>query len=288
MKKHLIFLIALPFLFACGGSNKQATSLEDSLARVYNELDEKDTIIRSKEKALSEFIKSFNEIQSNLNQIKAKERVLSMHNKDIELSASAKDQIINDIQFIYGQMNKNKQHLASITKRLKTADMTIDYLETAIENLNVQIRNNENEIADLKAHLEHLNVDFTNLQDMYKNLQETYAEEKVELDQKTKILNTVYYIVGTADYLKKKGVITKKGGFVAELNKDFNSANFKQIDISKLTEIPLKNVATASILTPHPSDSYKIIPSGGNDKLFVVRDPQKFWKNSHYLVIEID
>lgn len=75
MKKYLI-LLGLPFLFACKGG-KNTTPAEDTLAKANEEmkngLNEKDTIIHSKEVALNEFVKSFNEIQDNLNRIKSKE-----------------------------------------------------------------------------------------------------------------------------------------------------------------------------------------------------------------------
>jgi len=288
MKKYLI-LLALPFFLACGSNTKKTTSLEDSLATAYNELHKKDTIINNKEAALIEFIKSFNEIQNNLNQIKAKEKTLrtNTNTKDLELNKFAKDQIINDIQAIYNRMNQNKQHLASINKKLADSYLTIDYLETAMDNLNVQIRNNENEISDLKKHLEKLNIDFSNLQETHKELEEAYTKEKEASDKKTQLLNTAYYTVGTFDNLKKKGVLTKEGAFVNGKTLNFNSSNFTKIDISTLTEIPLKNVDDVKLITPHSTDSYKIIQSGTNDKLLVIIDPQKFWKSSHYLVIEI-
>ena len=290
MKKYLI-LIALPFLFACESKNKKTTSIEDSLATAYNELHQKDTIISNKEAALVEFIKSFNEIQSNLNQIKAKEKMVRTNTKDIrdiELNKYAKDQIINDIQSIYKRMNENKEHLSSINKKLSDSYLTIDYLETAMDNLHVQIRNNENEIADLKKHLEKLNVDFSNLQETHQQLEEAYAKEKEASDKKTQLLNTAYYAIGTMDNLKKKGVLTKEGTFASTgKTLNFNSSNFTKINIPMLTEIPLKNVDGVKLITPHPTDSYKIIQSNTNDKVLIITDPQKFWKGSHYLVIEI-
>jgi DNA repair exonuclease SbcCD ATPase subunit len=288
MKKYLI-LIVLPFLLACGSNDKKTTSVEDSLAKAYSELHEKDTIISNREAALVEFIKSFNEIQSNLNQIKAKEKMLRTNTKDvedIELNKLAKDKIINDIQSIYKRMNENKQYLSSINQKLSDSYLTIDYLETAIDNLKVQIRNNENEMADLKKHLEKRNVDFSNLQETHKELQETYAQEKEASDKKTQLLNTGYYAIGTIDNLKKKGVLTKEGTFSGK-TLNLNSSNFTKINIPMVTEIPLKNVDEVKLITAHPTDSYKIIRSNTNDKVLIIMDPQKFWKGSHYLVIEI-
>lgn len=288
MKKYLI-LLALPFLFACGGGNKKTTPLEDSLAvsneKMVDEIDEKDTIIRTKEVALSEFVKSFNEIQDNLNQIKAKERILNENKKGVELNKSAKDQIISDIKFIYHRMNKNKHKLSSVTKKLKESNIKIDELETAIVHLNVQIIDNEREITELKQRLEKLNIDFG-------NLQEVYTEEKTQSEEKTEQLNTAYYTIGTAKYLKKNGIITQEGGFIGigktmELNKNFNSINFTRVDIRTVIEIPLNEAKKVKLITQHPTDSYKFVEGKGYEKL-VILDPKKFWEASKYLVIEAE
>lgn len=292
MKKNLI-LIVLPFLVACaGGSNKKATSLEDSLAKVNSELSEKDTVIHNEESALRAFVKSFNEIQNNLNQIKTKENILSLNTKNIELDKPAKDQIITDIQFIYNQMNKNKQTIAYMSKQLEESDITIDYLETAMANLNNQIKSKENEIFDLKNNLEKLNIDFGNLQEKNDNLEEMYKQEKNVSDSQTETLNTAYYAIGTTVDLKSKGIISKEGGFIGlgrvkELNKDLKNKNFTRIEIPMVTEIPLKNVEKVKLITPHPSGSYKIIQAGENNKLLII-SPTKFWKDSKYLVVETE
>ena len=294
MKKYLA-LSALPLLFACGGGNK-TTPLEESLTKanieMTNEVSEKEVIINSKESALNEFVKSFNEIQNNLNQIKAKEKILSSNKKGVELNKSAKDQIISDIEFIYEQMNKNKEKLISVRKRLKDSNIKIDDLETALANLRVQITNNESEIAELKYHLENLNVDFSNLKINYDNLQETYETAKQVSDQKTATLNTAYYAIGTAKNLKKDGIITEEGGFIGigktkELNEKINSANFIKVDITMVTEISLNAAKKVKLLTTHPQDSYKFVKSNYYDKLEIL-SPEKFWEASKYLVIETE
>ena len=205
------------------------------------------------EKHLSAFVKSFNEIQDNLNQIKAKEKILNTHAKGVELSKSAKNQVISDIQFIYSQLHKNKQNLASVTKKLKDSNIEIGDLNTAIANLNKQITDKENEIVELKQHLEKLNVDFSNLQDMYQT-------QGVQLGEEIEALNTAYYAIGTSAFLKKNGIITKEGGFIGlgkttELNKNFNGVNFTRIDINAIKEIPLKAAKKVRLITTHPTIS---------------------------------
>jgi len=288
MKKYLI-VFGIPALFACNTPAKKHTSLEDSLATVNatvkNELQKKDSLLTTKEAAMTEFITSFNEIQDNLNQIKSKEKIISTSSKDIEFKKSNKDQIIGDIQTIYNLLDKNKQKVAKLSKKLKDSNLKIDELETAITNLTSQLEEKEFEISDLKFKLENLNVDFH-------NLSIRYSEQKQESDLKTEKLNTAYYIVGTTKELREKGVINKEGGFigigkVAELNAALDQNYFTKVDITKIKNIPVSG-KKVSLITPHPTDSYKLVEGASSIIQLTILDHDQFWSTSKYLIIATD
>ena len=122
MKKYFV-LLSLPLMFSCKRGTKEKTTAEDSLTSVNQDttstLNEQQLVINSKETAITEFLKSFNEIQSNLNEIKEKEKMVNLNVKSSDLKKSDKDRIISDIQFIYDKMNKNKQNLYTVNKKLK-------------------------------------------------------------------------------------------------------------------------------------------------------------------------
>ena len=288
MKKYFV-LLSLPLMFSCKSGSKEKTTAEDSLTSVNQDmtskLNEQQLVINSKETAITEFLKSFNEIQSNLNEIKEKEKMVNLNVKSSDLKKSDKDRIISDIQFIYDKMNKNKQNLYTVNKKLKESGIKMEDLETAITNLNNQLVDKEFQIADLKERLENLKVDFS-------ALKVTYQEEKQASDMKTDLLNTAYYAIGETKDLKEKGIINKTGGFIGigrntELNDNFKKDDFVRIDLTMLTEIPLNSARKATLVTPHPTDSYKFVMGASYDKL-VILDPEKFWSGSKYLVVVVD
>ena len=285
MKKYLI-LIAIPALFACGSGEKKRTAMEDSLSNanmaINNELKDKEELLSSKEAAMSEFVRSFNEIQANLNEIKDKEKIISTSTKDKELNKSSKDQIISDIQAIHDLLDKNQQKVAALNKKLKNSNLKIDEIELAMANLKNQLTEKETEITDLKSQLEKRNVDFA-------SLKARYDDEHTASDVKTEKLNTAYYVVGSKKDLTEKGVVTKKGGFiglgkVVELSTKLDPNYFTKIDITQTKEIPIHG-DKVKLISVHPVDSYTLIPGTGSIDKIVILDAEKFWSASKYLII---
>ncbi len=286
MKKYLI-LFAIPTLFSCNSNEKKLSEIKDSLSNVNssisNELKVKENLLSNKEAALTEFVLSFNEIQGNLNEIKAKEKIITTNTTGKDINKSNKEEIIADIQSIYDLLDKNKKRIAGLNKKLKDSNFRITEIELAVNNLKSQLSDKESEITDLKRKLQNLKVDFA-------NLTTRYVEEQELSDLKTQQLNTAYYVIGSKKDLSKKGVITKKGGFiglgkVVELNTaSVNGNYFTKIDITKTKEITIHG-DKVKLVSPHPTDSYKLIEGTASIDKIIILDPEKFWKTSKYLII---
>lgn len=282
MKKYFL-LLALPFLFACDNDKvnvTDGTGTTDSL-NAENELLKQQ--LSEKDSAVNSFMQAFNEIESNLAVIKEKEKIIS-DTKGTDLK-NKEEQIVADIQEIYDLMNKNKEKLASMSGKLKKANLKIEEFQKIIERLNQQLTEKDAEITSLKEQLEKLNIEMTEL-----NLNYTAKEE--ESNQKTSKLNTAYYAFGTSKELKTQGVVTKEGGFIGigkteQLMKDFNKNYFTKIDITETTSIPLA-AKKARLVTTHPSGSYKFEGPQGKVEKLTITNPEDFWSTSKYLVIIIE
>lgn len=285
MKKYLI-LALIPAIFACTqGGNKQ-TALADSLSAVNenikNELSVKEELLISKEVAMNEFIKSFNEIQANLNEIKEKQKIISTKSEGVELKNNNKDQIINDIQSIYDLLDKNKKQAANLSKKLKSSNLQADEIRLAVSNLTTQVNDKENEITKLKSNLEKLHIDFA-------NLKIRFYDEVEESNMKTEKLNTAYYLIGSNKDLTEKGVITESGGFIglgklAQLNESLNKNYFTKVDVTQTSEIPIHG-DKVKLVSIHPADSYKLIEGSASIDKIVILNQEKFWSVSKYLII---
>lgn len=283
MKTLKLFLVAAVitasslFTISCGGSEKQANPLADSLSGVNGELSGQ---LTEKEVALQEFVNSFNAIQENLNAIKEKEKIVTAHSQNGDVK-SKEQAIQEDIQAIYDLMSKNKSRISSLSKKLKDSKSKITGLEQMIETLQAQIDAKDGEISTLKAQLESKNIELSNI---VMNLETAEAESSA----KTEKINTAYYAFGTSKELKEKNVITKEGGFIGmgkstKLKEDFNKEYFTKIDASQVTSIKI-GAKKAKIVTSHPSSSYKLIGEKTVERIDIL-NVEDFWSNSKYLVI---
>ena len=265
----------------CGkGSDESENPIKDSVENVSGNLNGK---LNEKDAAIQELVSSFNEIQENLNTIKEKEKIISKVTSDGDVK-SKEDQIKEDIQSIYDLMAKNKDRIGSLSKKLKNSKLKIDGLEKMIDNMQATLNLKDSEIEELKTKIEGLNVELSNLTTNYKAVEN-------ESNQKTEIINTAFYAIGTSKELKEKNVITKEGGIIGlgkttKLSSDFNKDYFTKINIEKTTSINL-GAKKIKMLTTHPSSSYKLIGEKPIEKLEIT-NTKEFWSASKYLVIILD
>lgn len=277
----LVLSLSALTLTNCGGDKeKEVNPLADSLKGVTNDLSGK---LNEKEIALQEFISSFNEIQENLNTIKEKEKIVSKISSGSDVK-NKEDQIKEDIQSIYDLMAKNKNRIGSLTKKLKDTNLKLEGMEKMIENLQNTINQKDVEIADLKSKMEGLNIELANLNTNYKAVEG-------ESTEKTEVINTAYYAIGTLKELKEKNVISKEGGFIGigkttKVKDDFNKDYFTKVNIEQTNSINI-GAKKVKILSNHPSSSFKLVGEKPVEKI-EISNPKEFWSNSKYLVIVID
>lgn len=270
-------------LFSCGSGTEEAVNpYEDSLKNANQNLSGQ---VAAKDSAIFGFIRSFNEIQENLDVIKDKEKLLTISSQTGELDQDQKEKIIGDIQAIYDLMVKNKQKLSSVNKKLKRANLKISEFEKMIERMNNQIAEKDVEISELKNQLEKMNIELSEITLNYEAAQEM-------LEEKTVKLNKGFYAFGTSKELIKQGVLTKEGGFIGmgkaeKLKADFNKNYFTQVDVSETSSITLA-CKKAKLITVHPTDSYKFEGTEGKVDKLVISNPEEFWSASKYLVIVVE
>jgi hypothetical protein len=295
--KKLVLLMLIPAMLMTVSCNK----MKEENARLKAKNDSLLALGFQKDTTVMEFVRAFNEIQSNLDSIKMKENIIGQNTKGgTEVQASAREQITGDINAIYQMLQKNRATVAELRKKLKSSDAKVAELQTMIDNLEKSITEKDAEIADLKDQLTKMNIKVNDLGNqvtaLNTNVDNLSAENKAKqqaIEEKTAALNTAYYVVGTTKDLKEKKVIDKTGGFIGlgrskSVNTDFDKSNFTKVDITVLTEIPI-NKKKAVLLSKHPAGSYKL--QGADKKMvekLVILNYADFWSQSKYLVVAAD
>lgn len=279
--KKIAFLLLPVFLFSMCTNKKmveEAQLRSDSLQR----------ISLQKDSAIYAFMGTFNDIESNLQEIKAKENIISLNAGETGSPKSREDQINEDINFIYDLMLENKARVAELEKQLKRANIRNSELQKTIANLHVKLQEKDKEIFELREQLKNMNIMVDELNYKIDTLAFELQVKDAIIEAQEESLNTAYYLFGSNKELKEKKIIDKKGGFIGskKVNRDFDKELFTKIDIREKTEFSI-NRNKIKIVSTHPSNSYNIVGEKPVEKIEIT-DPDEFWSVSKYLIIVLN
>jgi hypothetical protein len=279
---RLVYIPIAAILFAaCNDNSKQqvqqlqATSTRDSL--LASQVQQKDSVIVS-------YVKTLDEIQNNIDSIKAKEKILSVAGNEPPHG------IISDIKSLDARIVWENRKIYQLEKRLKKDGQTDMDLQKVIKHLTKELVEKDAQIADLQTKLAESNASLRSLTEQFNDSLVVLHKQRDEINAMRTEVNSIYYAIGTRKELKKHNVITKEGSIIGiggatELKRDFNNSFFIPGDMTKLHDIPLYS-KLSKIITNHPSTSYKITGSNKSDTLHI-SDPASFWSESKYLVIMV-
>ena len=284
MKKLAILLVCAAMLASCnglGGGSKDLKAENDSLLM---ELTQRNA-------ELDEMMGTFNEVQEGFRKINAAESRVDLTRGTIsENSATAKQQIASDIEFITKQMEENKAQIAKLQAMLKSSKNNSAQLKKAVESLTQELVAKTQRIEELQAELASKNIRIQELDAAVSDLsveKETLAAEN-EAKAKTvaeqeKSLNAAWFVFGTKSELKAQKIL--QSGDVLK-SADFNKDYFTQIDIRTTKEIKLYS-KRAELLTTHPTGSYELVKDDKGQLTLKITNPTEFWSVSRYLVIQV-
>jgi DNA repair exonuclease SbcCD ATPase subunit len=282
MKYILIFSAAL-LLFSCQEEPTQTAPVDEQesaeLINLRNQLAQMEFESRRKDSVINESIAFFNEIQENLAKITVKEDQIRIKSQNPEISEDEKEWIRQEIQNINYLREENARKIRRLQGQLKEKDLRITELENMINRLTLDVKSRDEKIEALQIMLADRDMEYLELFDQY--------QEQVELALEVmKELNTVYYAYGTIDELVANEVLVREGGFIGIGKKtnvadNFNKDYFQKMDKTRVKKIKITG-NKPQIVTDHPSSSYRW---EGNE--IVITDPDRFWKISRFLVVQV-
>lgn len=249
---------------------------------------EKDSIMNVNEQqrqVLDDLTSSLVEVSASLDSIVVGEGLLQSSDESPTLT---KKQMLKNLAAFKATLSENKAKLADLEKKLAGKDDQLAKLGKVVKYLNGELAAKEARIAQLEEELSSANANIQSLQaemgslsTTIGSLQDENTAQREAIEQQDVALNTGYYTIGTSKELKNAGLL-KRGDLKYE---NFDLSLFTKIDIRKTTQmiIPSKK---AEILTNVPKDSYTL-ERNGNSCVLTVKDVNRFWSVSKYLVIEI-
>ncbi len=236
------------------------------------------------------------DIADGMQKIKELEDIVSVNNLSGE-TADRKKQLREDIVLIQESINKHKQRLNELEKRLKQSTNYNTTMQKSIANLKAQLDEQQSTINGLTDQLAAAHIQIKNLNQSVDSLntvnqnvvkeKEAAQQESKQLTNEVNNLNTCYYVIGSNKELKAHKII--ESGFLRKtkiLQGDFEMSYFTKADRRTLSEIPLHS-NKAQLMTNHPKDSYEFVEHG-NVKTLHILNASRFWEKSNFLVVKID
>ena len=151
MKKLAVLFMCAAMLASCDfkGGSKDLKAENDSLLM---ELTQRNA-------ELDDMMGTFNEVQEGFRKINAAESRVDLQRGTItENSASAKQQIASDIEFISKQMEENKAQIAKLEAQLKNSKYNSTQMKKAVEALTAELKAKQQRIEELQTELASKNI----------------------------------------------------------------------------------------------------------------------------------
>jgi uncharacterized coiled-coil protein SlyX len=274
MKKLKVLLVGAVFALAACGTSAET---ERKLAELESANAQKDSLMQ--EVAISSRLIS----DVNVELAKAKIRNNRLHVSSESPITASNDTLIAKLRYVVARVQQTEGALTESRERIKSLTTLSDSLRATLDST---VGNMQTVIASQKTTI-----------DLLTDRVNALTEENVALKDS---LATGYYIIGTRDELKKKGILTEQGGgrvlfILWRTGKTLQPARnldprlFTAIDTRQVTQIPLPSaradyrVASLQDLSyvaeEQHDNKYTGVPS------LTITSPVDFWRTSKFLVI---
>jgi uncharacterized protein YeeX (DUF496 family) len=208
--------------------------------------------------------------------------------------AARRDSIVQTVRYAVARLDSTERRLRQSQARIRglthLSDSLRATLESTVTTLQGMIETQKVTIAAMTAQIDTLNVQNAGLTSENTALKDTVTSE-----------NTVFYVVGTKEQLKERGLVVEEGGsrvlFVLwRTGETLTPA--RELDANKFTAIDRRQ--TREIPLPYADGRYRIVSRQDLQYLETPRDergkitgtpslrigsPSEFWKGSRFLII---
>ncbi len=240
-------------------------------------------------------LQSIAEIQDSLSvMLPAEERLAHIsHSAEMggTLTQSQKEEMLDTISDLKLSVSNTKLKIEELEKSMRKSQAEVTSLNRVIENLKRSVAEREATIQRLTGEVEALKSTVAGLETDVQMGQAKIAEQQSTIDAKTRELSAIYYVIGTRDELKQKGIITVEGGFIGigktvRLTNTYDEADFTVIDSDQTTEIPVP-FDKPEVLSRQSQASYELRLLADRQSKLVITDPVEFRKVK-YVVIMVE
>jgi len=211
-------------------------------------------------------------------------------------SQAARDTIVQKVRYIATRLNQTQSQLRQSERRIRSLTSISDSLRTTltttIANYDSVISMQRGQLVAVAAELDSLKGENATLTTANTALKDTVSDLSLRE-------NTVYYVIGTKDDLKTRGIVDETGGsrflFIfwksgksLQPARTLDPSAFTAIDKRQVTTIPFPDSTKTYRIASRQDVSALATPPDADGKLqgsLQIAAPDRFWAGSKYLII---
>ncbi|MCE9108122.1 hypothetical protein [Bacteroides pyogenes] len=280
MRKFLYFFTAILVLIgiaACG--NGAADKLR-------KQVDSLETINAQNQSILENMTSFVSVLSEGLDTIAKQEGRLFFSNKGPEGTLVDKEQLKKNLDSFANTLMEQREKIQRMGALLEAKGMDMKKLETLVDYLNRQIDEKDKMITNLKNELDHKNVNIAQLRDKLTSMGQDNQALSQKLQEQEKLMSSAkigkgFIVMGSKKILKESGILKKSKVNYDDLPHEL----FTEVDTHTFggMEIP---AGKPKVLSTMPSSSYEIVRKGKEASEIHILDPEAFWSNTKYLIIQ--
>ena len=246
--------------------------------------------IQSRDSLIADMTTSFGEIEENLAMIDAREELIGT-TPESEITMDQRQRILDDIQLMNSLMKESRDQIAELTGRLDRSTVETGSLRKKLKALDAEIASRDSLMGQMKADLLAKDFKIDEVNKQLSDFELEIARRQATIEQLGNELSAAWYAIGTRKQLEESGVLERKGGVLgvgstSTLNTTASNERFKQVDTRNTDRIPLEGEKLV-LVTEHPANSYEVVKDQDKLAYIQIKDPESFWRLSHYLVAEV-
>lgn len=292
-----VYVLLALSLFACkkvGSDGSTTAATPDSIAVLSGQLAQARAVSAQQDSLMQGFQQTTQllaDMDKELSKVKGLQSHVPLNVKgegNGDSQAAYRASLLGKVQEVTALLQKSRNRVAAMSSKSKTLGSSVAQYEATIANLQSMLEQNKLDLAALNMRVDSLTTVNTSLASTNAAIADTVTDLR-------KAANTVYYVVGTKDDLKKRGIIVEEGSkFLFFGHKALVPA--RKLDASAFTPInKWDDVPIALHITDRP---YKVVsrqdpsliepaqtPDGKPNGELHITQPAEFWGPSKYLII---
>ena len=273
-------LAVLPFFFSCGNHSQQTEQKDDSLS--VNNVFQREALQEAEVDNMSYLI---NEVSSCLDSIQIQENLIFVKRE----GTTDQQKVLMQLHNLKDLLARKQATIDELTKKNEamsaSSKQTIQNLKKMVDFISAQLTEKAKQVESLEEAVQNKDVKIDELRYGINELSKESEYLKEQNYQQDKELNSVYYVIGSKKELGDLGLLKSNVFNKKVQHQNIDKNNFKSADKRYLKTIPIDD-KNPKLLTNNPEDSYTITENEDGTSTLEIKDAERFWSISPYLIIQ--